>query len=166
MEPLIALVTVTLSLRAAGARVRRLRSWTTALRGGLAAMFLMTGVAHFVGMRAEMVSMVPPSLPDPELLVTATGILELMGAAGLLSRRTAPWAATGLALLLIAMFPANIYAAREGLASAIGDALLPRTIIQIVFLAATLAIPIHYLHNRQRGLHDSNDTRPAIEINS
>ena len=129
-------------------------------------MFLMTGVAHFVGMRAEMVSMVPPGLPNPELLVTVTGILELLGAAGLLWRRTAPWAATGLALLLIAMFPANIYAAREGTVTAIGDALLPRTMIQIVFLAATLAIPVHYLRNRQHNPHDSSDKRQAIKIDS
>jgi uncharacterized membrane protein len=52
-------------------------------------MFVMTGVAHFVKMRAELVSMVPPGLPAPGLLVTVTGVLELAGAAGLLWARTA-----------------------------------------------------------------------------
>jgi hypothetical protein len=59
--------------------------------------------------------MVPPALPEPALLVTITGVLELAGAAGLLSRRTAPWAAAGLSALLVAMFPANVCAAVEGL---------------------------------------------------
>ena len=149
MEPLILLSSVTLILLAAGAAgVRRLRHWTVALRGGLAAMFLMTGTVHFVGMRAEMVAMVPPALPAPELLVTVTGILELLGAVGLLSRRTAPWAAAGLALLLIAMFPANVYAARQGITTSAADALLPRTLIQIVFLAATIALPLHHYRKR------------------
>jgi uncharacterized membrane protein len=43
----------------------------TALRGGLAAMFAMTGTTHFVVLREDLVAMVPPALPSPELLVTA-----------------------------------------------------------------------------------------------
>lgn len=141
MEPLIVLVTGTLAVRAAGAAgVRRLRSWPVALRGGLAAMFVLTGMAHFVGMRAELVAMVPPALPSPELLITVTGVLELAGAAGLLLRSTTPWAAAGLTAMLVGMYPANVYAALEGLADGPAEALLPRTLIQLVFLAATLAV--------------------------
>jgi uncharacterized membrane protein len=121
-----------------------------ALRGGLAVMFVMTGVAHFIGMRAELVSMVPPGLPAPGLLVTVTGVLELAGAAGLLWARTAPWAGAGLALLLVAVFPANVYAALEGLTSAAGDRLLPRSLMQAVLLAAAVAVPAHYLWNRRQ----------------
>jgi uncharacterized membrane protein len=145
MEPLVALILVTAVLAGAGmAGVRRLKPPMVALRGGLAVMFTMTGTAHFVGMRAELVSMVPPSLPAPELLVTVTGVLELAGAAGLLWARTAPWAAAGLAVLLVAIFPANVYAAREEIATAAIDQLLPRTVMQVVFLAATVAIPLHH----------------------
>ncbi len=126
-------------------------------------MFVMTGVAHFVGMRAELVSMVPPGLPAPGLLVTVTGVLELVGAAGLLWARTAPWAGAGLALLLVAVFPANVYAALEGLTSAAGDRLLPRSLMQVVFLAATIAVPAHYLRIRGQARravapHDQADT--------
>lgn len=143
MAPLIVLTSVTLLLRVLGVvGVRGLAGWRPALRGGLAAMFTLTGVSHFVGMRADLIAMVPPALPWPELLVTLTGVLELAGAAALLHRRTAPWAAAGLAALLLAMFPANVYAAVAGLSlgGSPAMALLPRTLLQIVFLAATVAV--------------------------
>jgi len=148
MEPLIVLVVVT-------AGVRALRPWPVALRGGLAAMFAVTGVAHFVGLRAELVAMVPPWLPAPELLVSATGVLELAGAAGLLVTGTAPWAAAGLSALLVGMFPANVHTALEGRTTAWADQLVPRTLLQLVFLAATLAVATHYLR-RERVTVDQN----------
>ena len=143
MAPLFVLIVVTGTLRAVGAAgMHRLRSWPTALRGGLAAMFVVTGGSHFVGMREDLISMIPPALPEPGLLVTITGVLELAGAIGLLWRRTVPWAAGGLTALLVAMFPANVYAALEGLTLAGAPAmpLLPRTLLQVVFLAATLTV--------------------------
>jgi uncharacterized membrane protein len=150
MAPLIILVVVTLALLVAGAAgVRRLRPWPVAVRGGLAAMFVATGIAHFVGLREQLISMVPPALPAPGLLVTVTGILELAGAAGLLWHRSAPWAAGGLGLMLVAMFPANVHAAREGILTAWDDQLGPRTAMQVVFLAATLAVLIHHLRARR-----------------
>ena len=139
MEPLITLVAVTLVLLALGALgVRRLRPWPVALRGGLAAMFVLTGVAHFVGMRDELIAMVPTFLPAPELLVTITGLLELAGAVGLLIPRTAALAAGGLALMLIAMFPANVHLALTGTDLEPMSQLLPRTLLQVVFVAAAV----------------------------
>jgi uncharacterized membrane protein len=152
MTPLIVLVVVTVALRATGAAgVRRLRSWPIALRGGLAAMFVVTGGSHFVGMREDLISMVPPALPAPGLLVTVTGVLELAGAAGLLWRRTAPWAAAGLAALLVAMFPANVYAALAALTldGSPAMALLPRTLLQVAFLAATLTVLAPHVRHRR-----------------
>jgi len=161
MASLITLVLVTLILFAAGAAgVRRLRPWPVAVRGGLAAMFILTGVSHFVGMREDLINMVPPALPEPALLVTITGILELAGAAGLLSRRTAPWAAAGLSALLIGMFPANVYAAVEGLTlgGAPAMALIPRTLMQVLFLAATLSVVGHHLRERRLAMKASDYT--------
>jgi uncharacterized membrane protein len=161
MAPLIVLLSVTLILLAAGAAgVRRLRPWPIAVRGGLAAMFVLTGVSHFVGMREDLINMVPPALPAPGLLVTITGILELAGAAGLLSRRTAPWAAGGLSALLVGMFPANAYAAVEGLTLG-GDpamALIPRALLQVLFLTATLTVLAYHLRERQRMVRANGDT--------
>lgn len=155
MEPLIALVVVGAAVGIAGRLgIGRLRGVPVALRGGLAAMFILTGIAHFIGMRADMIAMVPPALPAPGLLVTITGVLELAGAVGLLWRPTAPWAAAGLALMLIGMFPANVHAARAGLSSAFLDQLAPRTVLQLVFLAATSTVLVAHLalaRRRARG---------------
>jgi hypothetical protein len=38
------------------------------------------------------------------------------------------------------MFPANVYAALEGITTGPVDGLIPRTLIQLVFLAATIAV--------------------------
>jgi uncharacterized membrane protein len=91
-------------------------SWTGALRVALATMFVFTAVSHFhPRTRPDLIRMVPPGLPTPALLVTATGVLELIGAIGLLLPQVLAAAAFGLIALLVAMFPANIYAARAEL---------------------------------------------------
>ncbi|WP_104169015.1 DoxX family protein [Arthrobacter sp. SX1312] len=154
MAPLVVLVAVSVSLFVAGvAGLHGLRSWPVALGGGLAAMFILTGVSHFTGMREDLVRMVPPFMPEPGLLVSVTGALELAGAAGLLLPRTAPWAAGALGALLVLMFPANVYAAMEGLnvGGAPAMALIPRALLQLIFLSATLAVLLHYLRGTQSG---------------
>jgi uncharacterized membrane protein len=144
MTPLIVLIVGTGFARLAGlAGVDALDGWPGALRVGLAMMFVLTGLAHFGRTRRDdLIAMVPPGLPRPDLLVTVTGVLELAGAVGLLIPATARWAAIGLALLMLAMFPANVSAARRGLA--LGGKpvtrLAPRTALQVLFVgAATVA---------------------------
>lgn len=91
-------------------------TWTGALRYALAAMFMFTAGSHFAARtREDLVRTVPPVLPRPGLLVTATGILELLGAIGLLLPPFVRLAALALSVLLMAMFPANVYAAQQGL---------------------------------------------------
>ncbi|MFJ6659819.1 DoxX family protein [Streptomyces sp. NPDC091377] len=138
MEPLIALIVGFGAARLAGlAGVDALDNWQTSLRVGLALMFLLTAFAHFQPrLRAELIGMVPPALPRPDLAVTATGLLEFAGAIGLLIPATAPWAALCLALLMVAMYPANVSAARRKAAQ--GDPLLPRTALQLLFIAAAV----------------------------
>ena len=141
MIPFIVLVTSTLLLKAIGfAGVDLLTSWTWCLRGGLALMFVVTASAHWGRQRGDLVAMVPGSFPRPDLIVSATGVLEILGAVGLLIPAIAPFAAACLAILLISMFPANIRAAREGLTIGGRPATpLPlRTILQLVFIAALL----------------------------
>ncbi|SCE71166.1 DoxX family protein [Micromonospora chokoriensis] len=144
MAPLIALLVGSALARLAGlAGISALDGWHPALRVGLALMFALTAVAHFDGRRrGDLIAMVPPRLPRPDLLVTATGVLELVGAIGLLVPATVRIAAAGLALLMLAMFPANVSAARRRLTLA-GRPVTPlaqRTALQLVFVAAAVAI--------------------------
>jgi uncharacterized membrane protein len=82
--------------------------------------------------------MVPPSVPNPALMVTLTGVCEVLGAAGLLLPRTRRVAAIALILFLLSVLPANIHAARTG-ATLGGTAvapLVPRVVLQGFFIAA------------------------------
>ena len=94
--------------------VDELNNWHSATRVGLAVMFVFTGVAHFTSTRKDLIRMVPPQFPAPALLVTLTGIAEILGAIGLLIPGLSRWAAYSLAALLVAMFPANVHASRSG----------------------------------------------------
>ncbi|MEO3753816.1 DoxX family membrane protein [Streptomyces sp. B6B3] len=136
MEPLIALITGFLVAGLLGLLgVDALDDWQVALRVGLACMFLLTAFAHFQPrLRAELIDMVPPELPRPDLLVTLTGVLELAGAVGVLIPATARLAAACLIPLMIVMYAANVSAARRHVAQ--GDPIGPRTALQVVFIAA------------------------------
>lgn len=137
MAPLIVLVVSTLLARLAGRLgVAPLQQWSAATRVGLATMFLFTAAAHFNSMRADLVRMVPPSVPNPELMVTFTGVCEVLGAIGLLIPRTRRIAAVALVLFLIAVLPANVHAARSAMTlnGAPVTPLWPRVAIQIVFI--------------------------------
>lgn len=76
---------------------------------GAALLFLVTGVGHFV-MTAEMAGMLPWWVPMRTQIVQATGVLELALAAALLIRATRPFAGWTALAMLVAFFPANIYA--------------------------------------------------------
>jgi uncharacterized membrane protein len=114
--------------------------WPAALRAALATMFLVTASAHWGKKRAVLIRIVPPAFPKPELLVMATGCFEIAGAIGLLLPATTRIAATCLALLMVAMFPANVHASRQTL-SIVGRPVTPlpiRTALQFVFVTALL----------------------------
>ncbi|KAB2962186.1 MAG: DoxX family membrane protein [Thermoanaerobaculia bacterium] len=137
MAPLIVLVAVALTARLLGwFGVPALREWAAATRVGLAAMFAFTAAAHFTDLRADLIRMVPPEIPNPEFVVTFTGICELLGAVGLLLPRTRRAAAVALIVFLLAVFPANLHAALSG--ATLGGTpvmpLVPRVLLQIFFI--------------------------------
>jgi len=117
-------------------------SWPEAVAVGLAAMFVVTGIAHFVNpLRRDMIAIVPPRLPAPALLVTVTGALELLGAAGLLYPPIRVAAAVCLFLLMVAMFPANVYASRmPAPPKSMTTRLDVRTAEEAIYLAAAAAV--------------------------
>jgi uncharacterized membrane protein len=116
MRVLVVLFGSLVVYRAAGAAgVTLFSAWMVSARFALATMFVFTAASHFAPMKKDLIAMVPSSLPRPDLLVFATGVLELAGAAGLLLAATRFWAACGLILLMAAMLPANVSAARRGI---------------------------------------------------
>jgi len=73
-------------------------------------LFIAAGISHFRNPDFYQ-RIVPPFLPSPVALVIISGLAEILGGLGLLIpalRRAAAW---GLILLLIAVFPANIFMA-------------------------------------------------------
>lgn len=138
MAPLIVLVVATLLARLAGRLGPGLvTDWRGAVRVGLAVMFFFTASAHFNSMRADLIRMVPPSVPSPGAMVTFTGLCEILGAIGLLIPRTRRVAAGALIVMLLAILPANIHAAISG--GTIGGQpvtpLVPRIALQALFIA-------------------------------
>ena len=84
--------------------------------------------------------MVPPWVPAPSRAVAATGALEFLGAAELLAPAAAPAAGCGLAVLLVALLPADIHAARRGvpLGGKPATPLRFRALVQALFASLTL----------------------------
>jgi uncharacterized membrane protein len=72
--------------------------------------FVAAGILHFAIPKVY-VRIVPPMFPKPTALVLISGAAEIAGGVGLLLPRFRRPAGYGLALLLVAIFPANIYMA-------------------------------------------------------
>lgn len=75
--------------------------------------FVIAGANHFRD-PASYIAMIPPWLPWPGMLNLFSGAAEIAGGVGILIPRTRNAAATGLILLLIAIFPANLHVALHG----------------------------------------------------
>ena len=115
MAVMVVLVGALLVFRALGAAgLRRFATWKEATRHALAVLFLFTASAHFTSMRHDLARMMPKAVPWPEAMVAFTGLCEIAGALGLLVPRVQRMAGIALIAFLLAVFPANVRAAREG----------------------------------------------------
>ena len=113
-------------------RLERTRQWAPF---GLAALFLVSGIVHLV--RPETFrSLIPDGLPAPEAINAASGLAELVCAAGLLTR--ARWAGPASAILLVAVFPGNVTQA----IAASSDPALPRWVVAVAWARLPLQIPL------------------------
>src|ERR1700690_1109434 len=64
--------------------VAAMATWQASAHYALALMFTFTAIAHFNKVKHDLARMIPSFFPQPMLLVYTTGVLELLGAAGLL----------------------------------------------------------------------------------
>ncbi|WP_207514954.1 DoxX family protein [Longitalea luteola] len=74
----------------------------------LTAMFVLVGISHFVKPE-KLVAMIPPQWPYRNAMNYISGAAEIVLGILLLFNSTRTLAAYGLLLLLVAVFPANIY---------------------------------------------------------
>lgn len=109
-----------------------------ALRILVALPLLLSGILLHFFRYAETANIVPPGFKVPIFLVLLTGVLEIAGAIGLLIPRYRKNAALGIALLLIAIFPANIYVAGKTVAGIQMPGIAIRTVLQIIYMLLVL----------------------------
>ena len=83
-----------------------------AARIGMAAMMIVTGIAHFAFTKG-MAMMLPEFMGQRELIIYATGVLEFAAAAGLLLPKFRVLTGWLLILFFVLLLPANIYAAQN-----------------------------------------------------
>lgn len=101
----------------------------------LTAIFLVSGVLHLVNPQGFLWLM-PPWLPEPIFLIYLSGVMELVGAAAFLFKQK--WAGWFCALVLLAVWPANIWFAFDSLGSS------DPWLIVAAWLRLPLQIPLIY----------------------
>jgi len=113
----------------------------------LGAVFIGMGIAHFFpGPGRGMAAMIPPFFrrkgwPSAKWLVRFTGLCEIAGGIGLLVPQLRLAASIALIVFLIAVFPANAYAARNP--ERFGKAAIPfwpRLAGQVVLIALIVLV--------------------------
>ncbi len=74
--------------------------------------FVLAGLNHFKNPNFYM-SIMPPYLPAHSELVAMSGLLEILGGVAVLFSTTRKWAGYGLIVLMVLVYPANIYMALQ-----------------------------------------------------
>lgn len=98
--------------------------------------FMGGGVMHFITPEFFLAIM-PPYVPYHEAAVAISGVIEILGALGLLLQHTRRMAGIGLFVLTLAVSPANVYMSMNpGLFPDVSElALTLRLVIQVLLLA-------------------------------
>jgi len=82
----------------------------------------------------ECTAMIPPVVPSPVFLVLLTGVLEILGAIGLFVPRLRRSAALWIAILMVVVFPANIYVAGETFFGLQMPSVPVRLVMQMIYI--------------------------------
>ena len=96
-----------------------------------------SGVTH-LATPAAMAQIIPPLFPARVLLVVLSGIAEFVGAGGLFLRQTKRLASLGIALLMIMVFPANIYVAGQTVDGLYMPTVPVRLLMQMIYIVLVL----------------------------
>jgi uncharacterized membrane protein len=110
----------------------------TILRVIVALPLLVSGVyLHFFKVTVT-ASVIPPAFPARSFLVILTGLFEIAGAIGLFVPRLRRSAAFWIAIMMVAVFPANIYGAGQVIDGLRFPGVTVRLTIQIVYVVLVL----------------------------
>lgn len=74
----------------------------------MAIIYILAGINHFRVPRLY-IKMIPPALPFPKVLNIISGMAEILLGVLLCIPATSTFAAWGIIILLVAVFPANLY---------------------------------------------------------
>ena len=105
--------------------------------------YILVGISHFTS-PIWYVQIVPPSLPYKLELVYVSGLFEILFGGMLFFKKTRFLAGWGLILLLIAVYPANIYLAKTNGAAMNTTPLVAWGRLPVQFIFVGLA----YLHSK------------------
>jgi uncharacterized membrane protein len=103
------------------------------LRVVVALPLLVSGFAHFAR-TALMATIIPPFFPYRPQLVLVSGVMELAGALGMLLPAFTRVASACLAVLMIAIFPANLYAANQTVGGLHMPGVPVRLALQVIYI--------------------------------
>ena len=107
--------------------------WKNFVLFSLAIFFTYTGFNHFTNADFYL-SIMPPAFPLHKEAVYISGIFEVLGGLGVLIPRFRKVAGKGLVILLIAVYPANIYMA-----------ITPEAFPEIPILLLYFSLPLQFL---------------------
>jgi uncharacterized membrane protein len=100
-------------------------------------LFISAALLHFLKTDLS-ASMIPPVFPARHFLVLLTGALEMAGAIGLFLPFFRRPAAFWISILMVAIFPANVYAAGKVMGGLAMPGVPLRTAMQIIYIVLVL----------------------------
>ena len=107
------------------------------LRVVVALPLLASGVLHFAR-TGLLATIIPPCFPYRPQLVLVSGVMELAGAVGLLLPAFTRVASACLAVFMIAIFPANVYAANQTVGGLHMPSVPVRLAMQVIYILLLL----------------------------
>ena len=134
----VLLLTIAAFFALARGRYQDFGSFQIVLRVLAALPLLISGIfLHFF--RAHLVaSIIPPVFPARVFLAIVTGIFEMAGAIGLFLPRYRRASAVCIALMMVAIIPANIYAAGQIVGGVRFPSIPVRTAMQAIYIVIVL----------------------------
>lgn len=130
----ILLVAVVLFFLAARGRYAQFGVAQWLLRVVAALPLLMSAIVlHFLRTN-EATAMLPPVFPAPGSLVVFTGVLEILGATGLFVPKVRRSAALWIAIMMVMVFPVNIWVAGQTFVGMQMPSVPVRLTIQVVYI--------------------------------